>query len=187
MENWPVHSPLHSLPKDVMGRVSRSLLGWVLIASLAISLNACGFHLRGTLRVPESMKTTYVLGANPFQPLVVELRRALRAAGVDVVDREDDATAVLRVLRDQFERRIQAVDGGGKVLEYELRYNVRMDVVSAEGSSLIPAQEFIMVRDFFDNQTDALGRFEEENILRKEMHRSLAQLILLHLNAESEG
>ena len=65
--------------------------------SLLLLIAGCGFHLQGALTVPPQLERTYIAATNRHSGFYRDLRAALEAAGVNVVDQSADATATLRI------------------------------------------------------------------------------------------
>jgi hypothetical protein len=71
------------------------LLQRALLLVSAISLCACGFHLRENVKLPASIQKVHIVtGVGDFQRM---LARALEVAGVDVKDEGGPGIAELRV------------------------------------------------------------------------------------------
>lgn len=154
----------------------------LLATCCALLLAACGFHLRGEVALPAVMMKTYIQGATPYSELETDLRRALSHAGVQVTDVPQDATAQLRVVHEEFGRRVLTVDISGKAREYELFYAVTFAVTNAGGKTLLTPQPLTLTRDFTFNEVSLLGKSNEEDLLHKEMRQEMVQRILRRLD-----
>ncbi len=154
-----------------------------LLVVAAVLIHGCGFHLRGSVELPEAMARTYIQGST-WDPMVIELRYALRSAGVTVAEEAADSTAVFRLLGHDFNRRTLSVDGDGKVVEYELHLRVRFDVTDPQSQALVPEQTIDLVRGYLNPDTQVLGKQQEQDTLRREMQRDMAQRILDRLYAQ---
>ena len=143
-----------------------------------LTLSACGFHPRGDLALPKVMGKTYVQGATPYSDLETDLRRALGNAGAQVIDTPQDATARLRILHEEFGRRVLTVAITGKAREYELFYTVDFEVSGADGKPLLSHQSQTLTRDFTFDETQLLGKTNEEELLHGEMRHEMVQSIL---------
>ena len=157
-------------------RVRRAWLG----AALAGVLAGCGFHLQGNLALPDSMRQTYVEAGDNDSPLARKLRRALTDTDVVVTPRLEDATAVLKLLKDDAGQRVLSVSPTGVPEEYELYHTVRFSLESG-GRTLLEPYETTVTRDYNFDPTDVLGKRHEAEYLEDAMVDDLAQLILRHL------
>lgn len=155
----------------------------VLVALFAALLSACGFHLRGEARLPASMQTLSIEGADALSPLGRDLRKALTRTGVRVVDGAGEGAALLRIASNQFRTDVLSVGGNARANEYTIRYHVEFDVVSATGSTLLARQTLELSRDFTFDATQALGIAAEQDLLTGELQRDMVQAILRRLEA----
>ena len=148
-----------------------------------VFVQGCGFHLRGTFDVPPRMDPSYIQ-APQGDPLARQLREALRSADVQVVDTPDEASAVLRLLKQEQSRRVRAVDRRGKVIDYELSYEVMFDVQDGKGEELVSAQTITLVRTQVNPGVEVLGKAEEQALFFTDMQRDLAGRILRRLQKQ---
>jgi len=148
-----------------------------------VLLQGCGFQLRGTFDVPPQMDPTYIQ-APQGDPLARQLREALRTADVEVVDAPDQASAVLRLLKQDQSRRVRAVNQRGKVIDYELTYKVSFDVQDAEGEELVPSQVITLVRTQVDPGVEVLGKQEEQALFYSDMQREAVGRILRRVKTQ---
>lgn len=150
---------------------------------------ACGFHLRGSPALqgeggtlPPEMAVTFIEAPSQTSHLVRQLKRALRSADILLVEEIIPAAAVLR-LREDLERRVLSVDSQGRAVEYELYYTVNFAVSRNDIEWEIPSQSITLTRDYFFDRLDALGADRQEALLRQDMQRELARLILDRIRA----
>ena len=80
-------------------------------------------------------------------------------------------------------RRVLSVSSEGKVSEYELYQTLEFKVRDAAGRELLAPQYLELTRDYLFEKEDVLGKSNEEEILRRDMHRDLVRLIMLRLEA----
>ncbi|MEL0081698.1 MAG: LPS assembly lipoprotein LptE [Gammaproteobacteria bacterium] len=145
---------------------------------LVVSLTACGFHLRGQLDLPAAMAATYIESNGVNADLVKKLRSSLRGNGAAVTTDRTEATAILRLLGDTYDRRVLSVGGGRKIREFELHYAVRFELVELGGDRLVATQTIELFRDYTYDENDILGKQGEEANIRKDMIREAADRVL---------
>jgi LPS-assembly lipoprotein len=151
-----------------------------------LALSACGFQLRGTgtdggtyrLDTPIA-----IAGLPPYGPMARALRQALDAAGASV-DGARGAAAVLQVSSHDSTRRILSVDRRNKAVEYELEEALTFRVSGADGTARVPRQSVRTLRILYDPDTETLGRGNEEELLREDMRRELADRVLQRLGSQ---
>lgn len=158
---------------------ARATKAW-LAAAVACAIAACGFHLQGALELPEAMERTYLDAGDADSPLARRLRRALGEAGATLTNRREDATAVLRLSKDDAGQRVLSVSPTGVPEEYELYHTVEFSLVSGT-TVLIAPSETTVTRDYRFDPTDVLGKRNEAEYLQAAMVEDLARIVLRRL------
>ena len=155
----------------------RSLTTAVLLLSTLL-LSACGFQLRGTHNALDSHFSSIRIvdksGDKAFQQAV---SNALQNTGVDI---SEDALTVLTLVKSKQEKRTASFSSRAKSAEYELLKTVTFQL-QRDQDVLLENTELQSRRSYLYRETAAVGRAEEENLLRREMNQDLAQRILLAL------
>ncbi|NIS90686.1 MAG: hypothetical protein GTN98_11525 [Woeseiaceae bacterium] len=144
---------------------------------VAALLGACGFHLQGDLTTPSEMERTYIAPYERNSQFHRELRRQLDAAGVHVVDSENDATAMIVITADDTGQRVLSVSARNVPTEYEVFYTIEYSLVSGE-DILLPPQDITFVRDYTWDETLVLGKAHEEELMREALVRDLVRTVL---------
>lgn len=156
-----------------------SLPGFMAVIAAAMTAG-CGYRLEAPDALPVIMETTYVDSSNPYSTLSLTLDRRLRAAGVNVTNRRDDATAVLKLVRDDTGQRLLSVSADNVPQEYEVYYTVSY-VLSAEGEKRLEARPITVTRDYSYDETDVLGKRREEEAIRAALAEDLVRLMMRRL------
>ncbi|MCE2907794.1 MAG: LPS assembly lipoprotein LptE, partial [Burkholderiaceae bacterium] len=114
-------------------------------SACALGLSACGFRLRGSATLP--FDTLYLaLPAN--SSFGAELARNLRAGtNVKLVDKRDEAQAILEVGADTRDREVVSVNAQGQVREVRLRQTVTVRVTDGKGRDFLPSTTLFTRRD----------------------------------------
>jgi LPS-assembly lipoprotein len=157
---------------------------FVIVAVLAVA--GCGFQPRGAtgpLAAGQIPQPLFVTGLDRHAGLRRELLRQLEAAGVAVAPDAATAAATLRLGGQASRSNLLSVDARNKALEFELSESVVIDLVSADGSTLIDAESLAARRIQYRPRDDVLAGTNEADLLRQDMHRDLARRILLRLAA----
>ena len=162
--------------------MKRYLSNSVVIVTLLI-IAGCGFHLRGAVNLPESIKTMYVQGLNLQRGVGLTLKRHLISNGIVVVEDYQKGNAVLDILENKYERRVLSVGSSAKVSEYELYGRITFKVTDGSGAVLAEEQSVEAQKDYQFNQDEALGAGEEESVLREELEQRLVRSIMRRLEA----
>jgi LPS-assembly lipoprotein len=110
------------------------------------------------------------------------LRRNLQAAGVEVLDSPEGATATLSILYDSTDQRVLSVSARNVPTEFEVFYTVRYAIASGE-QSLLEAQELTLTRDYTYDSTLVLGKAKEEQLMRDAIVDDLVRIVLKQISA----
>ena len=154
-----------------------------LAAAAALSLMllpACGFHLEGHTALPAVVKTPYLEVEDRQSDFVQSLRRALLMNGAELAERKDQATAVVRILKDNLKPRVLSVSNLNQPNEYELTYTVSFSVTAGD-KELLPPQEISTTRTYSFDARSLLAKGHEADILRGAMAHDLADMVMRRL------
>lgn len=153
----------------------------ILVLLALTVLAGCGFHLRGSQTVALDFDKVF-LQSDGADRLLPELRRQLAYGSVSVAKLRSSAQVVLNVSDEQLDRRVLSVDPiTGKVREYELGYEVYVQVTDLAGKELTRTQSVSFVRDYIFDETAVLGTYEQDRIIREELIRDAASAVLMRL------
>jgi LPS-assembly lipoprotein len=150
-------------------------------AASALALAGCGFQLR---RAPDfAFRSVAVPGRSAF---VHALRRQFRAAGnVELVPEEEQerADAILEVLSENRGTAVLSTNSAGQVRELQLRLTMRIRLRTPGGKELLPPTQIEQYRDITYNETAALAKEGETELLYRDMQSDIAQQTLRRLAA----
>jgi len=158
------------------------LLG--LAAGASLGLAGCGFELR---KAPVfAFKSLSVSGNSA---MINQIRRELRAAGtVTVMSAEDASKAdvVLEILSEDRNRIVISTNSAGLVRELQLQLRVRFKLRTPGGKDLLPPTDVSQTRDLSFNETNALAKEGEADLLFRDMQSDIAQQLMRRLAALKE-
>jgi LPS-assembly lipoprotein len=154
-------------------------LSWAVVV---LALAGCGFQLQGRVPLPATLATTWIEAEDVQTDFVVDLRRALRASGATLATRRQDASAVLRVQRDELTESVLSVSGRNIPREFELIYTVRIEVEGG-GKTLLPAEQFSVSRDLSFDESALLAKEREQEVLRAALARDLVGVVMRRLSS----
>ncbi|MDM0115529.1 LPS assembly lipoprotein LptE [Variovorax sp. J22R133] len=160
----------------------RGFVGALGAGAAALAVTACGFKLR---QAPIFAFQTIALPAAPTAYLS-QLRRAINVTGsLTAVPPEQNATAqvVFEVLGEARDTTIISSDAAGQVREMQLNYRVRFRLRTQDGRELIGPSEMAQSRDISYNETAALAKESESNLLYRDMTADIVQQTLRRLSA----
>jgi len=167
-------------------RVARALVSLVLIYSVVL-LGGCGFHLRGSIDLPEELTEVALVGTRPNGELGVALRNGFARVGGQVVDSGESASSVLVITQDSFSRRVLSVDSIGQANEYEVAYNLGFRLDDPDGTNRVVQQSINLRRQYRFNPDLTLAKADEEARLIREMRQDAARQLLRRLKAGIEN
>lgn len=151
--------------------ISRALLGCSLLW-----LTACGFHFRTAADFPADMAVTYIQTDNRYSLFYRELVSTLRRSNITLTTDPTQAHTVIRVLSDQTGRRTLTVTARNVPAEYEVYYRVRFSV-EANGKEIVPLEELFLTRDYPFDETEVLGKANEQQIIMQKIARDMVGLV----------
>lgn len=152
---------------------------YFLMLMIAISLAACGFHLRGLADL--SFSKLYMKGSISISR---DLNVALKTNGVTLVKNPEDAEILVEMMNEGTEKRILSLGGTGAVREFELFYRVSFRIKEASDELWGPVQMFEGRRDFSYLDTELLAKSYEETQLYEDMRRDAVREIMRRLVAQ---
>lgn len=159
---------------------------FVAVACALVVLTGCGFKLRGEMVLPQALSTIHVQVADPYSPLQRNLEQALARSGARE-PRGEERGAVLRISKNVMTRWPLSVGRTGRVQEYSMRYEVTMQLTDADGAPVVPRQDIQLERSYQFETLRAQGTPGEEEVVRAELERDMAQAILRRIDAVLAG
>jgi len=154
----------------------RTLVTAAALALLAF-FGGCGFHLQGRAPLPALVKNPYVEAPDRQTDFVQSLRHQLLQNGAQLAEQKSQASAVISILQDQMVRRTISVSASNQPNLYEVTYTVRVTVTAGERELLAP-QEVVARRDYTFAEPELLAKGHEEDVLREDMARDLADRVM---------
>ena len=143
-------------------------------------VSACGFALRQNPRLP--FRSIALLGFRAASPLAAELSLQLgRDADLKVRSDRAKAEVVLVALIDTREKNVTVSTAVGQVREYELKTQLVYQIEDANGKILAAESELLLKRDMSYNESQALGKQQEEQFLFQAMQTDAVTQLMQRL------
>jgi LPS-assembly lipoprotein len=112
------------------------------------------------------------------------LTQELRIRGASVAGSAAQAKAVIRILGEEDDNRVAAVNSQGKVIGIELLYRVDFDAVRSNGEQMVERQSIELAREYINPEVEVLGKAEEADLIRRDMVQDMADRIVRRLAAQ---
>jgi LPS-assembly lipoprotein len=146
-----------------------------------LACGGCGFHLQGSVTLPRSIALVRIETHDTESDFYTELRKALRASGVQLDESGQDAAAtVIRIDTDTSSNTILTVSALNVPTEYEVRYTVKFAVLS-RGHERIAPESHVLVRDYTFSESALLAKQREAAILSDALARDLVSVLMRRL------
>lgn len=158
---------------------------WLLRALLGgglLWLTACGFHFRTSPEFPADMAVTYIQASDRYSLFYRELVSTLRRNDIRLTTDPAEARTVIRILSDETGRRTLTVTARNVPAEYEVYYRLTFSV-DVNGSEAVPFEELVLTRDYPFDETQVLGKSNEEQLIMQAIARDLVGLVSRRLAA----
>ena len=171
-------------PRHAAGRGPLAPRTGALAAALAAAslLAGCGFHLEGHTPLPPLVKRPYLEAPDRQSDFVRSLRHALLVNGAQLAQERGAGSVVVSIVKDSFVRRVLSVSALNQPNEYEVTYTVGFTVISRD-RELLPAQEVSATRSYSFDERLQLAKRHEEDVLRQDMARDLAERVMRRLSS----
>lgn len=127
------------------------------------------------------MERTFIATTDRHSGFYRDLRAALAAADVNVVDSAAEATATFTILLDDTDQRVLSVSARNVPTEYEVYYTVEYALDSGE-KRLLNRQSLTLTRDYTYDPTLVLGKGREEDLLRNAIVDDLVRIVLKQIS-----
>jgi LPS-assembly lipoprotein len=164
----------------MQSNVVRRPLGLLLLCFAALFCAACGWHLQGVARLPESTSPVYVDAFDRYSDFTQNLRRRLTSAGARVVENRAEARAVIKVRGEDFGHTVVSVSALNIPQEYQAYYQVQYSV-ELQGKEVIEPQTLRLSHNFSYDEKAMLAKEVEEDGLRASLSRDLVEQVLRRL------
>lgn len=155
---------------------------WLICMLFALTLSACGFHLREQATFALPFQSLYVKAASNYSPFIIELKQAVVMNGTQVEESPETAQVTLEIVSEVADKQILSLSGAGRVREYRLQYRISLRLVDSQQKEWLPPSNIVLHRDYSYDDTQLLAKEKEEALLNQDMRTEAVQQILRRLN-----
>lgn len=146
------------------------------ICVLLSMLAACGFRLQGEDRFGDTLANVYIETADRYTVFYRELVVALEQGGAQTMVSPLDASAVIRIERDETGQDVLTVSSRNVPTEYDVYYSVSYSVW-VDGEAVLPSRTITVRQDYTYDATLVLGKQREEEAIRRSIATSLIRQV----------
>ncbi len=143
-------------------------------------LSGCGFTLRGSANIPPELQNLVLVGANQNSDIMQDLRRALQANKVTILDSASVGSYQLFIGEADIQERILSVNSNARAGEFELSISVPYQLRSSNAVALEP-EVLTIEKVYLADPNSAVAKAEERELMETEIRRELISLILRRL------
>ena len=157
----------------------RGALRLTLLATISLTLGACGFALRGSAPAAGA-SLVELLPAEPAGALAGSVRDALQSAGLS-----GDAASTawrLQLGAESLISRPGSVNSRARASQHDLELSVEIVLTRSDITVFGPAR-LATQRSYYEDLSTIAGSSEEVALLQQEMRQELAQQVLRRLRA----
>jgi LPS-assembly lipoprotein len=157
---------------------------------MSIVLSSCGFQLRGSQALPETLDTVIINSTLQFSPMARALGERLPVYQLKGIPARSDeakqavvpATVLINLSPESLERRLLSVFSSGQVAEYELIYSVRYQVIFPNAQPI--SNNMAVSREYQDDPQQILAKSRELELVMNEMRLETADRIIRLLSSQ---
>ena len=153
----------------------------LLIVCSVVLLNSCGFRLHGSASYPPVLANTYINAEDRYTVFYRDFSATLEQGGIQLVTSPKDATAVVRIERDQTGQKVLTVSGRNVPAEYDVYYTISYSVW-VDGMAVLPSRTLSVSQDYTYDETSLLGKNREQEAIRKVIVKDLIRQVSQELS-----
>ncbi len=169
-----------------------ALLGFfILFVSMLQGCSSNGFHLRKSVELPSQYQTILLENTSIASDFRDVFEEVLEDAGGSLVvegSRASVARSIIRLKDFKQGKRVVAYTSERKVREYLLYLKFNYEIVVTDGditkdgkARKLPVRRINIDKSYLYDPDYALGKAEEEKLVKEGLYREASRLILLHL------
>lgn len=166
--------------------IMTAMIRIVLLSVVALTLSACGWHLKGNNPLPPELRQVYLAYSGGFTvvdaTVVQEIEARLKQRGANVIRYPSDEVSKLTIVHPRIENRTQSVNADGDQVQFEIITAVSFSL-EVDGEPRIEEQTVTTRRDYSFRTSQLLSAEHESRRLQDDMQEELADLVMLQLEA----
>ena len=96
----------------------------------------CGFHLRGSVKLPTSLQQLYIASDSPYGPVTTQLKQILGHSGVELEDQPGPQITTLSVKNQRYSQNTFSQSASSKTTQYTLYFSLDYELQDNKGQTL---------------------------------------------------
>ena len=152
----------------------------IFIILISVALSGCGFTLRGSFDLSSTLQNIYLESTDDDSDLYRELRRALIANDITLLDDPANDAYRLGIGSANSEERVLSVNSNARAGEYELILSVPVQLRS-QSDVVFGPETLAIEKVYLADPNSAVAKAEERDLMEDEMRRELVNQILRRL------
>lgn len=160
------------------------MLRIVFVLIIAVSLTACcGFKMRGSLDVPNYLRTICITPNEPYEPFQSELRTRLKQNDIKILVSPTTQTPILELSKFTSSDQVLAYGSSGEVQRYKLSVNVSYTLIVKGKDSLRLQRSITRSRELNRSNNMLLSNEGEAQIVKQELLKEAVSELLRQITA----
>lgn len=152
-----------------------------------IILAACGgFKLRGSLDIPNYLRTIYITPDAPYEPFQRELRARLKANDIKVIKEPSENITTLALSSATSNEQSLAVGSSGEVQRYRLSITVSYTLTVKSQNNLRIQQTITRTRDLNRSNNMLLSNESESQSVKNELLSETVSELLRQITVQPQ-
>lgn len=156
---------------------------YLFLAFIALSVTACGFHLRGQVNIPQSLKTITLVSESKSNAFNTALRIALTRAGISVVSPEAAGANVLELKVNELTNAdtVLARNSSNDITQIERRLSTNYFIRQADGKSLYGPRTVSTTKTLANQNAEESTKAAYNKSKEEQMSEDLANQLIYDL------
>ena len=151
---------------------------FTLFLSVTLALSACGFKLRSKAMLPKQLHRIYLSSNADYSQAVPRLKSLLRAAGLAIVNRKEQALYHLKILSEHFTVSQSSTSSASQLVSGIVRFFMRYEITGKDGKVLFGPISATSYETIFTNANQLQStKSAEADIKNSVLQQTLNQVL----------
>jgi len=157
----------------------------LLILVTTILLASCGFHLRGTLSLPPSLRTMYLQSNSPYSDFTRQLQSVLRLSGARLVNNPQQASIIFYIPIEKFSTYQTTVTSTVQTRNYNANYTITYSLQDKHGNTIVQPKSISSHDTITVNQDELLENSSKLDATKQTLIRNLIMKLMFQLTSKN--